>query len=121
MADMPVLNYVINDPVELNLSYMPFVNDGGLFIPSDKNYPLGTKVQVDLVLPGHKESLRIEGKVVWVTPPNALYQVLSGVGIQFTGSQAASVRTQIESGLDKTMEIGGYTLGTPADGHKKEG
>ena len=119
MPDLATLHYVIKDPVELNLSYMPYISEGGLFVPTDKFYPLGTKVLVDLVLPGHKESLKVEGKVVWVTPPNALYQVLSGIGIQFIGTQASAVRMQIEAGLDKSMEIGGYTLGTPTESKNK--
>ena len=118
MTDKPILNYVIKDPVELNLSYMPFISEGGLFVPTEKFYPLGTKLTVDLLLPGHKESLKIEGKVVWVTPPNALYQVLCGLGVQFIGTQAPAVRAQIEAGLDKSMEIGGYTLGTPTESKK---
>ncbi|HVY53389.1 MAG TPA: PilZ domain-containing protein [Gammaproteobacteria bacterium] len=119
MAEIPVLHYTINDPVELNLAYMPFINGGGLFIPSEKAYPLGTHVVIELLMPGHKDSLRIEGKVVWITPPNALYQVLSGMGVQLTGAQAAIIRSQIEAGLDKTMEIGGYTLGTPSGNNKQ--
>ena len=110
-AEVSTLNYEIKDNVELNLSYMPFIKDGGLFIPTEKFLPLGTKLIIELLLPAHKESLKIEGKVVWITPPNALYQVLPGVGIQFTGPQAQSINLQIESSLDKTMEIGGYTVG----------
>lgn len=115
MPEIPLFRYVIQDPVELNLSYMPFISGGGLFVPTEQSYPLGTKVLVDLVLPGHKDSLKIEGKIVWVTPPNALYQVLSGVGVQFTGAEAQSVKVQIEAGLDRSMEIGGYTLGSPSE------
>ncbi len=118
MADNLTLTYTIKDPVELNLSYMPFVTDGGLFIPTDQFYPLGTKVNVELFLPGHKEGLKFEGKVIWVTPPNALYQVICGVGVQFIGTQAPAVRGQIEAGLDRSMEIGGYTLGTPTESKK---
>lgn len=118
MMEKPTLTYSIKDPVELNLSYMPFINDGGLFIPTDQFYPLGTKVNVDLFLPGYKESLKIEGKVIWVTPPNALYQVICGIGVQFIGTQASAVRAQIEAGLDKSMEIGGYTLGTQTESKK---
>jgi type IV pilus assembly protein PilZ len=118
MVDKPVLTYVIKDLVELNLSYMPFITEGGLFVPTDKFYPLGTKLTVELLLPGHKDSLKIEGKVVWVTPPNALYQVLCGVGVQFIGTQSPAVRAQIEASLDKSMEIGGYTLGTPTEAKK---
>jgi type IV pilus assembly protein PilZ len=118
MAEKPILTYVIKDPVELNLSYMPFITDGGLFVPTETFYPLGTKLTVDLLLPGHKESLKIEAKVVWVTPPNALYQVLCGVGVQLIGTQAPAIRAQIEASLDKSMEIGGYTLGTPTESKK---
>lgn len=115
MAD-PVLNYVINDPLELNLSYMPFINDGGLFIPSTQSFSLGDRVLVDLMLPGKKESLRIEGKIIWITPQNALHHVLSGIGIQFIGPEAPAVRVQIEAGLDKSMDIGGYVYGITGEG-----
>jgi type IV pilus assembly protein PilZ len=111
MADEPILNYTINDPVELNLSYMPFIAGGGLFVPTFQNYVLGTDILVDLLLPGKKENMRIEGKIVWITPQNALHHVLPGIGIQFTGVNAPSVKSQMESYLDKSIEIGGYTYG----------
>jgi type IV pilus assembly protein PilZ len=118
MAD-EIITYTIKDPVELNLSYMPFVINGGLFIPSFQAYSLGDPVLVDLQLPGRKDSLRIEGKVVWITPKNALHHVLSGIGIQFTGTNAIVIKAQIESQLDKTMDVGGYTYGMTDDGHRK--
>ncbi len=105
------LSYVIKEALEINLSYMPFVRDGGLFIPTSQVFPLGTPMIVDLQLPGKKDSMKIEGKVVWVTPKNALHHVLAGVGIQFVGANAAKVRAEIESMLDKNMEVGGYTYG----------
>lgn len=106
-----VIEYIIHEPLELNLAYMPFIRDGGLFITTSDNYNMGEKVIVDLQLPGKKEPLRIEGKVIWITPLNALHHVLSGVGIQFIGPQAAQIRTQIESNLDKKVDVGGYTYG----------
>lgn len=66
---------------------------------------------VELLLLGHNESLKIEAKVAWITPPNALYQVLPGIGVQFIGAQAQTHRATLESSLDKSMEIGGYTVG----------
>src|SRR5579864_2770701 len=80
-----ILVYKIKDPVELNLSYMPFITNGGLFIPSTENYSLGDRIVLDLYLPGKNEPLRIEGKVIWITPKNALHHVLPGIGIEFTG------------------------------------
>lgn len=115
------LNYQIKDPLELNLSYMPFITDGGLFVPTPQNFALGDVVHVDLLLPGKKESLHIEGKVVWITPQNALYHVLPGIGIQFVGGDAAAVRTQIESLLDKSIDVGGYTYGITDESMKEKG
>jgi type IV pilus assembly protein PilZ len=111
MSDSQVINYVIRDPVELNLSYMPFIVGGGLFVPSFESFALGDRVLVDLLFPGKKDSLRIEGKVVWITPNNALHHVLPGIGLQLVGSNAQSNRAQIESNLDRSMEVGGYTYG----------
>lgn len=119
MPDNEKLNYVIKDPLELNLSYMPFVNEGGLFIPTSQSFTLGDKVMVDLLLPGRKESLQIEGKVIWITPKNALHHVLPGVGVQFIGADAKTIRSQIEAQLDPTIEIGGYTYGI-TEGPQKE-
>jgi type IV pilus assembly protein PilZ len=111
MPDATLLDYVISDPVELNLSYMPFINDGGLFVPSAQAFSLGDRILVDLHLPGKKEPLRIEGKIIWITPSNALHHVIPGVGIQFSGINSQAVRTQIEAMLDTSVEIGGYTYG----------
>jgi type IV pilus assembly protein PilZ len=110
MADT-LLSYAINDPIELNLSYMPFITDGGLFIPTTQSFTLGDFVTVDLQLPGKKEATRIEGKVVWLTPHNALHHVIPGIGIQFIGANKQSVRSLVESHLDSSTETGGYTYG----------
>lgn len=107
----PILNYTIRDPLELNLSYMPFLKEGGLFIPTPQSYPLGTKVILELQLPGRKEVKRIEGKVVWLTPKNALHHVSSGVGIQFMGDNAKAIKSELEAALDTSIEVGGYTYG----------
>lgn len=105
------LSYVIKETLEVNLSYMPFVKDGGLFVPTKDSFALGDDVVVDVQLPGKKDVLKIEGKVVWVTPKNALHHVASGIGIQFTGAQSKHVRTEIEASLDKSIDVGGYTYG----------
>ncbi len=111
MAETTVINYVITDPVELNLSYMPFITNGGLFIPTDDFFSIGDKIEIDLQLLMKKENLLIEGKVVWITSKNALHHVLAGIGIQFTGNNSTTIRSQIESLLDKSIEVGGYTYG----------
>lgn len=106
-----VLQYVINDPIELSLSYIPFLKEGGLYIPTAEHYALGDDVSVELVLATKKITINFAGKVVWVTPKNALHHVLPGIGVQFSGANAASIRAQVESNLDKKFDIGGYTYG----------
>jgi len=119
MAD-PVIKFVINEPLELNLAYMPFIRDGGLFITTVENYGMGQRVVLELQLPGRKEVFRTEAKVVWITPPNALHHVLPGVGVQFVGPNAAQLKTQIEADLDKKIDVGGYTYGI-TDSQSSEG
>ena len=111
MSEMITLNVVIKDPIELNLSYMPFIHGGGLFIPTPQPFSLGDKVLVNLQLPGKNDSLKIEGKIVWITPKIALYHVIPGIGIQFIGSNPKSISSQIEAQLDASIEVGGYTYG----------
>jgi type IV pilus assembly protein PilZ len=110
MADR-VLHYIINNPLELNLSYMPFIVGGGLFIPTNESFQLGDFVDVNLELAVKNENIMIEGKVVWLTPKNALHHVIQGVGVQFIGENAVMIRAQVEVNLTLSMEVGGYTYG----------
>lgn len=105
------LNYIINDPIELNLSYIPFISGGGLFVPTSDFYSLGDIVVIHLEIVSKNVTLTIEGKIVWITPSNALHHVLSGIGVQFTGANAPRISAQIEENLDKKVDIGGYTYG----------
>lgn len=123
MTEPKILEYVINDPIELNLSYMPFIENGGLFVPTQDSFSLGDAIVVDLKLPGKMENIRIEGNVSWITPRNALHHVISGIGIQFTGPNAPTIRNMLESMLDTKIEIGGYTYGMTGEvtGGKRSG
>jgi len=111
MTTNRMLHYEIKDPLELNLSYMPFIKNGGLFIPTQEIFALRELVTVELKLPGKKEALRVEGKVVWLIPNNALHHVLTGIGIEFVGDDVATVNRQIEAHLDTSIEVGGYAHG----------
>jgi type IV pilus assembly protein PilZ len=114
-VERDVLVYTIKDPMELNLSYMPFIADGGLFVPTEQVFNLGERVLIDLQLPEKNDPIRIIGKVVWITPKNAFHHVVSGVGVQFTADNPKTLRAQIEASLDKVIEVGGYTYGIMAE------
>jgi type IV pilus assembly protein PilZ len=106
------LSYFMKDPIEVNLSYMPFISGGGLFIPTpNKGFSLEDRVLVEVKLPGQDAVVMVTGKIVWITPPNALHHVISGIGIQFIGNDSKSICDQIESHINKKMDIGGYTCG----------
>ena len=61
----------IKDKSALYLAYMPFVKNGGLFIPTNSNYRLGDEVFMLLNLMGEDEKLPVAGRVIWVTPKGA--------------------------------------------------
>ena len=66
-----LLTLTIKDKSALYLAYMPFVKNGGLFIPTNSNYRLGDEVFMLLNLMGDDEKLPVAGRVIWVTPKGA--------------------------------------------------
>jgi Tfp pilus assembly protein PilZ len=63
-----LLTLTIKDKSALYLAYMPFVQNGGLFIPTNSNYRIGDEVFMLLNLMGEDEKLPVAGRVIWVTP-----------------------------------------------------
>tara|TARA_B100000767_G_C19666597_1_gene493380 strand:+ start:564 stop:917 length:354 start_codon:yes stop_codon:yes gene_type:complete len=62
-------------------TYMPFVENGGFFIATDKDYSLGHPVQLIVTLLDEPETAALSARVIW----SAGYQVLQyprGIGIQ---------------------------------------
>jgi type IV pilus assembly protein PilZ len=66
-----LLTLTIKDKSALYLAYMPFVKNGGLFIPTNSNYRLGDEVFMLLNLMGEEEKLPVAGRVIWMTPKGA--------------------------------------------------
>ena len=66
-----ILSLTIRDKSALYASYMPFIKNGGLFIPTAKAYKLGDEVFMLLTLTDSKEKLPVAGRVVWITPKGA--------------------------------------------------
>jgi type IV pilus assembly protein PilZ len=79
----PVLLYEIQDKAELLNCYMPFLKNGGIFIPTDQGYDLGETVRVMLIIMTEPEKFSIAGPVVWITPSNVHGNKMSGVGVAF--------------------------------------
>ncbi len=57
------------------------INEGGLFIETEKPRPTGTEVAMRFNLPGNDEPLQTVGRVAWVR--SASVQSPAGMGIEF--------------------------------------
>ncbi|HKJ77621.1 MAG TPA: PilZ domain-containing protein [Gammaproteobacteria bacterium] len=94
-----ILSLTIKDKSALYAAYMPFVKNGGLFIPTNKDYQLGDEVFMLLTLMEETEKLPVAGRVVWVTPRGAQGNRAAGVGVQFSEQDQGAARNKIETYL----------------------
>jgi type IV pilus assembly protein PilZ len=93
-----ILSLTIKDKAVLYSAYMPFLNNGGLFVPTNKAYDIGDEVFMLLTLMDEPEKIPIAGKVVWVTPRGAQGNRTAGIGVQFS-EQDAEANAKIENHL----------------------
>lgn len=92
-----VLSLNINARAALYAAYMPFLQRGGLFVPTQKSYALGDEVFMLVQLMNDPARHALSGQVVWITPHGAQGGRSEGVGIQFSGDAAGrSLRDTIE-------------------------
>lgn len=96
-AQPGILTLNIKDKSALYVSYMPFIKNGGLFIPTNKAYKLGDEVFILLTLMDSAERLPVAGKVVWLTPHGAQGKRAQGIGVQFSTQDTGATQKKIES------------------------
>lgn len=94
-----ILSLTIRDKSALYASYMPYIKNGGLFIPTAKPYNIGDEVFLLLSLMDSKEKLPVAGRVVWITPVHAQGNKTSGIGVQFSELDKGATRNKIETHL----------------------
>jgi type IV pilus assembly protein PilZ len=99
-----ILSLAIRDKQALYAAYMPFVRNGGLFIPTGKRYQLGDELFLLLQLMDEKERIPVAGTVVWITPVGAEGNRQIGVGIQFSDQDKGDARRKIEAYLASGLE-----------------
>ncbi len=99
-----ILSLTIRDKSALYGAYMPFVKNGGLFIPTSKVYKIGDEVFMLLTLTDRKEKLPVAGKVVWITPPGAQSARTAGIGVQFGELDSGATRDKIETLLAGSLK-----------------
>lgn len=94
-----ILNFAIKDKNALYASFMPFIRNGGLFIPTTKHYQLGDEIFLLLQLMDETDRIPVAGKVIWITPPGAEGNRAVGVGVQFSDQDKGVARRKIEEYL----------------------
>ncbi len=71
----------------LYAAYIPLMGDGGLFVPSNREYRLGDDVYLLLTLPDDPQKYPVAGKVAWLTPANASGGRTQGFGVRFPADE----------------------------------
>jgi type IV pilus assembly protein PilZ len=62
---------------------MPFLKNGGIFVPTNKPYKIGDEIYLILTLMEDPTKYPIAGKVAWITPPSANNNKAQGIGVHF--------------------------------------
>lgn len=91
-----VLSLSIKDKSSLYASYMPFLENGGIFIPSEQTFELGEEVFMLVNLVDDNEKIPLSGRIVWITPKGAQNNKTAGVGVQFNSLDKGATRDKIE-------------------------
>ena len=83
MARPSVIQLVFREKGALYAAYMPAFTDGGLFVPTTRDYTLGDDIYLLLSLPEDPQRYPVAGKIAWITPANASGGRTQGVGVRF--------------------------------------
>jgi type IV pilus assembly protein PilZ len=95
-----VIQLAIKEKAALYAAYIPLFVEGGVFIPTARDYKLGDDVYVLLTLPDDPQRYPIAGKVAWVTPAKAAGNRTQGVGIRFPADEKSKLlKVKIEESL----------------------
>jgi type IV pilus assembly protein PilZ len=99
-----VIQLAIKEKPALYAAYTPMFTEGGVFIPTTREYALGDDVYVLLSLPEDMQRYPVAGKVAWVTPAKAAGGRTQGVGIMFPKDEKSRLlRLKIEEILGATL------------------
>jgi type IV pilus assembly protein PilZ len=99
-----VLSLTIRERAALYAAYMPFLHNGGLFVPTTKSCLLGDEIFLLLSLMQDEHRYPVAGKVAWITPAGAGHNRTQGVGLQFPDDDAGRrIRLRIEEILGTAL------------------
>ncbi len=82
-----VIQLVFREKGALYAAYIPLFAEGGLFVPTTREYNLGEDIYLLLSLPDDPQRYPVAGKIAWVTPANASGGRTQGVGVRFPADE----------------------------------
>lgn len=95
-----VIQLVFREKGALYAAYIPSLREGGVFVPTSRDYRLGEDIYLLLTLPEDPQRYPVAGKVAWLTPANASGGRTQGVGVCFPADEKSRVlRMRIEQTL----------------------
>ena len=99
-----VLSLAIKEKAALYAAYMPFLANGGMFVPTQKAYKLGDEIYLILTLMDDPNKYPIAGKVAWITPAGANNNKAQGIGVHFPADESGQrARLRIEEILGAAL------------------
>ena len=99
-----VIQLVFREKGALYAAYISVFSDGGLFVPSTREYQLGDDIYLLLSLPDDPQRYPVAGKVAWITPLNASGGRTQGVGVRFPSDEKTrQLRVKIEELLGTSL------------------
>ncbi len=98
-----VMSLTIKDRTGLYAAYMPFLQQGGIFIPGVRSCQIGDEVFLLLTLMQDETRYPVAGSVAWITP-EGVAQRTPGIGVAFPDDDSgARVRRRIEELLGTAL------------------
>lgn len=99
-----VIQLVFREKGALYAAYIPAFTDGGLFVPTTREYTLGDDIYLLLSLPEDPQRYPVAGKIAWITPANASGGRTQGVGVRFPADDKTRLlRVKIEQILGTNL------------------
>jgi type IV pilus assembly protein PilZ len=101
-----ILSLAIKEKAALYAAYMPYLKNGGIFVPTNRPYKLGDEVYLILTLMDDPTKYPIAGRVVWISPAGGTART-PGIGVHFPPDETGiAARRRIEELLGAAIKSG---------------
>ncbi len=98
------MSLAIRERSALYAAYMPALQNGGIFVPTNRTCQLGEDIFLLLSLMQDENRYPVAGKVAWITPAGASNNHTQGIGIHFPADEVGRrVRLRIEELLGTAL------------------